>query len=53
MENLLRKKKEMTTSGIGLDNLQKRLALIYPGQYELERKEHGNTYICKLKLQLT
>jgi len=52
VENLLRKKKEKTTSGIGLDNLQKRLALIYPGQYEMERKEHGNTYICKLKLQL-
>jgi len=53
VENVLRKKKEKTISGIGLDNLQKRLALIYPGQYELERKEHGNTYICKLKLQLT
>jgi len=52
VENVLRKKKEKTTSGIGLDNLQKRLALIYPGQYDLEMKEHGDTYICKLKLQL-
>ncbi len=52
VENLLRKKKEMTTSGIGLDNLKKRLALIYPGKYKLTSTRSAKTYVCNLKLQI-
>ena len=52
VENILREKKEKTTSGIGLDNLKKRLSLIYPGKHKLSRRKSGTTYIGNLKLQL-
>lgn len=40
------------TSGIGLNNVKRRLELLYPGNYELEIVEDKNTYNCKLKLIL-
>lgn len=38
--------------GIGLFNVQKRLALIYPGQYTFETKESDNTFSAYLKVPL-
>lgn len=39
-------------SGIGLENLRKRLALLYPDHYSLDIKEAGNLFIATLTLQL-
>lgn len=38
--------------GIGLSNINKRLALYYPGQYELIMKENNNQYIAELTIDL-
>lgn len=39
-------------SGIGLQNVQRRLALSYPGQYELKMDDAADTYFVELKLNL-
>lgn len=39
--------------GIGLDNLKKRLELLYPGQYSLDFAAFGNIFKAELKLQFT
>lgn len=39
-------------SGLGLENLQKRLELIYPGRYEFLVTEEEGWYKAQLKLQL-
>jgi sensor histidine kinase YesM len=39
-------------SGIGLDNLQKRLDLIYPKQYELNQTLNDNNYVAELKINI-
>lgn len=44
--------KELTTKGIGLKNVQKRLTLLYPNQYQLEITEKGDLYNVQLSLQL-
>ena len=41
-----------TSTGIGQVNVKKRLALLYPGQHELEITKAGNTYRVALKIQL-
>ncbi len=39
-------------SGIGLQNLQRRLKLLYPGKHRLERLEKGGYYCTTLMLEL-
>jgi sensor histidine kinase YesM len=39
-------------SGFGLDNLAKRLSILYPNTHTLETKEEGGFYISLLKLQI-
>jgi LytS/YehU family sensor histidine kinase len=39
-------------SGIGLQNVKKRLALIYPDQYNLQLMDEEETYLVVLKIQL-
>lgn len=39
-----------TDSGIGLENLRKRLELLYPNQFELLTEEKGNTHTASLTL---
>ncbi len=39
-------------SGIGLKNVRRRLDLVYPGQYELETRDLGNSYRVRLSLNL-
>ncbi len=39
-------------SGIGLSNVQKRLALLYPGRHELAVTNEDHVFIVNLKLQL-
>jgi sensor histidine kinase YesM len=39
--------------GIGLKNVQRRLDLIYPGQYQLDIQHQPGSFVAKLELQLT
>ncbi len=39
-------------SGIGLENVQKRLALLYPGQHSLIIRQHNGIYECTLDIKL-
>ncbi|WP_408046799.1 sensor histidine kinase [Tenacibaculum crassostreae] len=43
-------KEKITDSGIGLENLKKRLAILYPNKFSLITKEENNTYIAQLTL---
>jgi two-component system LytT family sensor kinase len=49
--NPVRKEKDKT-DGIGLQNLKRRLNLLYPGRNELELRKHNNTFSAFLKIQL-
>lgn len=40
------------SSGIGLQNVKRRLDLIYPNQYHLETGKQGDNYICNLTIKL-
>lgn len=39
--------------GIGLDNLRRRLELLYPGKHQLNIQKGGNHFIAEMKLILT
>jgi two-component system, LytTR family, sensor kinase len=39
------------SSGLGLKNLERRLALLYPGKHSITRKRSENTYETTLKIQ--
>ncbi len=43
-------KEKVTDSGIGLENLKKRLELLYPNNFELSIKESDNIHIATLTL---
>ena len=43
---------ENLSSGIGLENVQKRLELLYPNSHQLTIKENNNLYEVSLSLQL-
>lgn len=38
--------------GIGLDNLRKRLALLYPGRHNLQLEDKTNAFLAKLVIEL-
>jgi LytS/YehU family sensor histidine kinase len=40
-------------SGIGLNNLKRRLELSYPGRYDLEIQNLADRYFVKLKIDLS
>lgn len=44
-------KEKITDSGIGLENLKKRLAILYPNKFNLITKEENNTYVAQLTLK--
>jgi len=39
-------------SGVGLNNVQRRLELLYPGRYKLDIQDRQDTYTCELSLVL-
>ncbi|HEY0609838.1 MAG TPA: hypothetical protein VGD35_09285, partial [Chitinophaga sp.] len=41
------------TTGIGLENLQKRLSLLYPGKHMLQTAVKNHTFKAELKLDLS
>lgn len=47
-----KKDNDRSGSGIGLSNLQKRLALTYPGHYTFETGRKGNEYVAMLIIHL-
>ena len=40
-------------NGIGIENVKKRLGIIYPGHHELKIKEESNFYVVSLTIQLS
>ena len=49
--NKIAKGNKDTTSGVGLDNLKNRLAILYPGEHTLYCAQEQDVYICNLKLK--
>lgn len=50
--NFPKNKSDKSGSGIGLNNLRKRLELIYPNKYQLKSGVMGNAYFIELKIDL-
>jgi two-component system, LytTR family, sensor histidine kinase AlgZ len=50
--NFPKPESDKSGSGIGLNNLRKRLELLYPSAYELSIDDKGSTYISTLTLDL-
>lgn len=46
-------KNEEKTKGIGLDNIRKRLEMLYANRYELEVNHQANEFYVELKIQLS
>ncbi|HEY0680506.1 MAG TPA: histidine kinase [Chitinophagaceae bacterium] len=43
---------ETDQKGVGLENVKRRLELLYPGKYKLETGEQGNSFVVQLYLQM-
>ncbi|HTD99408.1 MAG TPA: sensor histidine kinase [Mucilaginibacter sp.] len=52
MENKKHTMNRDTEGGIGLNNVKRRLDLLYPGKYTLDIKDDPNMYTCELSLVL-
>ena len=50
--SLFPKPDDKTSSGIGITNMQRRLALLYPGSYNFRRDNTGNKYTAILSIDL-
>jgi two-component system LytT family sensor kinase len=51
IKNTILNKKENKNSGIGLTNIQKRLALLYPNQHDLKIENDGNWFSVFLRIE--
>ena len=52
VENSLNVEKTQRDKGIGLDNLRRRLSLIYPESHQIEIRKEGQSYFASLSLTL-
>ncbi len=52
MENKKHSLNRDSEGGIGLNNVKRRLDLLYPGKYSLTIQDETNTYTCELSLVL-
>jgi sensor histidine kinase YesM len=52
MENKKHALNKDNEGGIGLNNVKRRLELLYPGKYTLTIQDEPNTYTCELSLVL-
>lgn len=52
-KNTIDQSSESDVGGIGLNNLKKRLELIYPDNFAWETAIHGNIYVSSLKIKLS
>lgn len=50
--NSINKSQKDQHGGVGLQNVKRRLALIYPNNYSLEAGKQGDNYICNLTINL-
>lgn len=50
--NISSEKQKDYGSGIGLENVRKRLDLLYPGKYELQISDHSNQFNVHLQIKL-
>ena len=50
--SLFPKPDDKTSSGIGITNMQRRLALLYPGSYNFRHDNTGNKYTAILSIDL-
>lgn len=41
-----------TNTGIGIENVKKRLAFIYPGRHELKLNDEGNVFVVSLSIEI-
>lgn len=48
--NTIGEKRKDPASGIGIENVRKRLALLYPGNHSLDARQVGDKFIVELKL---
>lgn len=49
-KNYIRQGNKDESSGVGLQNLQRRLQLIYPGTHRLTINNNNNQYICEMEI---
>lgn len=52
IENNFGKSDEATQGGLGLENVKRRLSLIYPDKYQLSARSEGNIFKVSLHIQL-
>lgn len=52
VKNEIGKQKKDQLGGIGLQNLQNRLEILFPGKYQLETQTENTTFIANLQIQL-
>lgn len=50
--NLPKNETDRSGSGIGLQNIKKRLQLIYPGGYTFTAEPHGDSFIARLQIDI-
>ncbi|SJZ50879.1 sensor histidine kinase [Sediminibacterium ginsengisoli] len=49
--NRINKGQKDHSGGVGMENVKRRLELLYPGNYSLQIKDTGDEYICDLTIQ--
>lgn len=50
VKNYIRQGNKDESSGVGLQNVQRRLQMIYPGKHQLTVSNDNNQYICQLQI---